>query len=466
MKKRGVLTLGLAVLGLLVWSSERPAYVVKKPPPPSTHTVNLQLGCPEDPGLIRVWGPCWDDVAAHAIAAWNAAGANFRFHIKSPSQPADPCDFRDGLSTIGWSDNFCGLTRRVGSRTLGFVLPGDQDVVLNSRLTWAAYRGPWLPSQPPDLRRTILHELGHIVGLKHPDEHGQTVVALMNSQYGEIDELQADDINGAIALHGMVAEAGGDQGFLEIPGWGELVSGIGVISGWKCQARGEITVVINDVDRGDSDPVPMAYGNNRLDTLRACQDQDNGFVSIFNWGILGPGEYVATAYDDGVKFDETAFTVGSTDEEFLTGVEAECLVPDFPAPGENGRFIWNEATQHLELEEAGRHVQLPDPPHSTDLTTTFNGTWSAQTTTSRSNFGECRDEVLSGTLFISNGSITGSINRKETVGVVGAMGAVNGHWSSWPLGPQGVFTGSLRGRTGSGDWSTTWCSGTWTAAKQ
>ena len=440
------------VLVLLCSSLFVSAYVVKETPPPSIRTMNLQLGCP-------MGGPCWDDVAAQAIQEWNTAGSNFRFQILSPSQPADPCDLWDGISTIGWTDNFCGLSRRVGPQTLGFVLPGDQDLVLNQRLTWDVYRGPWHPSQPPDLHRTILHELGHIVGLKHPDEHGQTVVALMNSQYGDIDELQADDINGAIALHGIAREAEGNRGTLESPFHGGLVSGIGFISGWKCRP-GNITI---SVDGGQQQRI-LAMGQPRADTQPTCGTENNGFIAQINWNHLGSGRHTMVAYDNGEEFARSTFTVGSADEEFLRSVEAECRVPDFPTPGESGRFVWNESTQHLELAEIGPPLHVQPPP--SDLSR-FDGTWRAWSTSSRSRFGgACETADMAGTLIISQGSISGRIVNSDTVGLIGATGAVNGHWLDWQNAPEGVFTGSLQGQTGSGNWSTTWCSGTWTATTQ
>ena len=48
---------------------------------------------------------------------------------------------------------------------------------------------------------------------------------------------------------------------LEIPGDGATVSGIGVISGWKCEAVGDITVSFDD-----GDPIPLVYGSARGDT--------------------------------------------------------------------------------------------------------------------------------------------------------------------------------------------------------
>ena len=139
---------------------------------------------------------------------------------------------------------------------------------------------------------------------------------------------------------------------LESPADGALVSGLGFISGWKCNA-GQITVTL---DGGR--PIPVATEQPRADTLPACGTIQNGFITQTNWHHLGAGSHMAVAYDDGVEFARSTFTVGTTATEFLQGVEAACRVADFPAPGSNGRFTWNESTQHLELAEAGSHVRL------------------------------------------------------------------------------------------------------------
>ena len=81
---------------------------------------------------------------------------------------------------------------------------------------------------------------------------------------------------------------------LENPSEGNFYSGIGVISGWKCEAIGPLTVRFNG-----GNPIPLAYLNERADTAGACGDTNNGFVSIFNWAILGDGVHTAVAYDDG-----------------------------------------------------------------------------------------------------------------------------------------------------------------------
>ena len=75
----------------------------------------------------------------------------------------------------------------------------DTNVVVNENLTWSAYTGPF--EFPFDLPRVLIHEFGHILGLGHPNESGQTVLAIMNSTVSDLDDLQPDDIAGINALY-------------------------------------------------------------------------------------------------------------------------------------------------------------------------------------------------------------------------------------------------------------------------
>ena len=78
-------------------------------------------------------------------------------------------------------------------------------------------------------------------------------------------------------------------GVLGIPGNGSTVSGVGMISGWKCEAEGDITIRLND-----GDPMPATYGLPRADTSGVCgNDGNNGFFSYTNWGRLGDGTHTA-----------------------------------------------------------------------------------------------------------------------------------------------------------------------------
>lgn len=76
----------------------------------------------------------------------------------------------------------------------------ETDIVFNSATAWDSYRGR--ARSTIDFRRIALHELGHSLGLDHPDAVGQRVSAVMNSQPGDVDALTADDIAGAQSIYG------------------------------------------------------------------------------------------------------------------------------------------------------------------------------------------------------------------------------------------------------------------------
>ncbi len=81
----------------------------------------------------------------------------------------------------------------------------EADVVFNTAFEWNSYRGRLRTDgdrETWDIVRVALHELGHVLGLDHPDDHGQLVAALMNSNLKNSgDALTADDIAGARSMY-------------------------------------------------------------------------------------------------------------------------------------------------------------------------------------------------------------------------------------------------------------------------
>src|SRR5216683_3199681 len=87
-------------------------------------------------------------------------------------------------------------------------------VLLNPDLCWDAYDGPlrvgWCNGTQAiiyDVQRVVLHELGHVLGLEHPDDGGQVVSAIMNHSVSDLDALTPDDEAGLHFLYPAGAPA-------------------------------------------------------------------------------------------------------------------------------------------------------------------------------------------------------------------------------------------------------------------
>ena len=295
---------------------------------------------------------------------------------------------------------------------------------------------------------------------------------------------------------------------LGIPTPYTTLSGIGVVSGWKCEA-GDLTVRFNG-----GEPFPLVYGSSRTDVLDAgaCDHAEVGFVAIWNWGDLGDGRHTAVVYDDGVEFDRSTFYVVTTGDSFLRGAGGQCIVPDFPAPNEVARFVWNQPTQHMELAEIGGAELLPvteeceetpcpvckvcptcpdtDPPPPPDPLAKFLGAWKLYSNLT----ANCQPPTEGrGELWIEDtGAVSGWFQqdqdiryapdvyknniRYEIEGYITERGIVEWNVFYWLL-PRSAgqrrtggifFTGAFQdGMYGSGSYAyTVGCQGTWRARRQ
>ncbi len=137
-------------------------------------------------------------------------------------------------------------------------------------------------------------------------------------------------------------------GYLENPGPASFQSGIGVISGWTCDAE-MVEIALNRV------PQEAAYGTERLDTEPVCGDVDNGFGLLFNWNRLGDGEHEVVALVDGVELGRATVqvtTVGAgAEQEFLREAEGECSVEDFPMGGQTTTLVWQQSSQNFVIAD-------------------------------------------------------------------------------------------------------------------
>lgn len=132
--------------------------------------------------------------------------------------------------------------------------------------------------------------------------------------------------------------------FLENPRPDSFQSGIGVISGWVCEAE-QIEVIFDD---DETKPWQAAYGTSRNDTRGACGDDGtNGFGLLFNWSLLKPGRHTLSVRADGQEFAQATVTVTEFGAEFLEGVGRYERLEDFPREGTDSIVAWQESLQNF-----------------------------------------------------------------------------------------------------------------------
>ena len=145
----------------------------------------------------------WDAAAAPAAGIWNQQMQRLVF--TTVTNPSAPVSQGDGVNSVAFASTYFGSS--FGSGTLAITgyyyrsgTMTEADILFNNRQSWDSYRGSLRSAA--DIRRVLIHEMGHALGLKHPDDAGQHVSAIMNSIISNVDTVTADDISGAQALYG------------------------------------------------------------------------------------------------------------------------------------------------------------------------------------------------------------------------------------------------------------------------
>ena len=205
--------IALPLLSLLASASPAKGYALENKtwPDGTTITMQLELGSPAE--TLQDGNATWDDAVAPALDAWNATmGAIQIVGVKS----SVPVSSGDGVNSTVFASTIFGDD--FGANVLAvtyYLTQGNRfieaDILFNQTQKFDSYRGNLqFDSQGKcicDIQRVYLHEVGHGLGLAHPDDAGQQVDAIMNSVVSNRSTLAADDIAGIQSLYGPASRS-------------------------------------------------------------------------------------------------------------------------------------------------------------------------------------------------------------------------------------------------------------------
>ena len=149
----------------------------------------------------------------------------------------------------------------------------------------------------------------------------------------------------AAALLSLLPAFAGAAGSLENPQPGGHESGIGIVSGWFCNA-GRI-----DIEIDGATTYVAAYGTGRGDTQSTCGKSNTGFSLLINWNTLGAGSHVVRALADGVEFGRATAIVTPLGAEFWQGRSGTMRLDNFPQAGKGVIAEWQESKQNFVIRE-------------------------------------------------------------------------------------------------------------------
>ena len=211
--RTGLAALGTA--GLILWfGTSGGAYSLSAQRWTSDIVMHLQLG--SSSSTLIDGNTSWNQVAENALAIWNPFLRDVSFGVVRESTAGMAMD--NDVNNVFFADDVYGdpFGTSVLAVTLGTYRVSDSsfvetDVIFNQGRSWSSYRGNQRSAseggQLFDFQRVALHEFGHVLGLDHPDQAGQSVSAIMNSTIGNLDSLTTDDTDGAMAIYGAASSS-------------------------------------------------------------------------------------------------------------------------------------------------------------------------------------------------------------------------------------------------------------------
>lgn len=199
-----------SLIGLISLAPTANAYVTNGKSWPANATLTLQFSLGLAPAPLLDGNTSWNAAAAPAIDAWNAKMARLQI-VKVMDSPAAVAS-GDRVNSIAFSNSVFGQSFGSGTLAVAYYFTQgstflEVDVLFNRAQTFDSYRGPLRFGGPGgyatgDIRRVLLHELGHGLGLEHAS--GDNVMSPITS---DREVLSSDDIAGIQSIYGVPAPA-------------------------------------------------------------------------------------------------------------------------------------------------------------------------------------------------------------------------------------------------------------------
>lgn len=201
------------------------------------------------------------------------------------------------------------------------------------------------------------------------DINGVWTLVVTDSENQEVGSINSATLTFDVALLGdPPLPQAQEHGALENPANNSHESGIGILSGWHCDAQ------IISVQFNDQAPVQAAYGTERNDTLPVCGDADNGFGLLYNFNLLGDGQHTVRVFADGVQFAQSTIevtTIGG--EQFIGGARSSTKVNSLSLDREL-QLQWQESKQNYVIVSTSNLFQTAASV-TDDLVGLKSGSW-------------------------------------------------------------------------------------------